>query len=146
MCFVLHFYATFGDKLQKNKKVLLCERKRHTARHIAITRYADLSPDRQEGYPIHSWIGWGTSSSLDGYGHPHPDLGWGYPLSAGWSNPLSRSGMEYLSISRMGYPPPRMGYPLSTGYLGQGTPPPSRPGMGYPPSSAGWGYPPPPPQ
>ena len=46
-----------------NKKVLLCERKRHTARCIASARYADLSPDGG-GYPIQSWTGRGTPSLL----------------------------------------------------------------------------------
>ena len=46
-----------------NKKVLLRERKRHTARHVASARYASLST-------IQTWSG-GT------LGTPRPDLGWG---------------------------------------------------------------------
>ena len=53
----------------KNKKVLLRERKRHTARRVASARYADLSPDG--GYPIQSWTG-GTPSSLGGGGRYPP--------------------------------------------------------------------------
>ena len=73
------------------------------------------------------WQGGGTLSSLDGggdtLGYPHPDLGWAYPLTAGWGvPPPSRPGMGY-PISRVGYPPP------------------SRPGMGYPLSGSGMGYP-----
>ena len=45
-----------------NKKVLLRERKRHTARCIASTRFADQFPDR---YSIQSWMGGGG-------GVPHP--------------------------------------------------------------------------
>ena len=116
-----------------NKKVLLHERKRHTACRIASAHNAALS---NGGYPIQSWVG-GTPSSLargypiqswlGGYsiqfwlgGSPSsPDLGWGTPSSPGQGgtpsspgqgctqgNPLSRLGMEY-SPSR-----PGMGYPL----------------------------------
>ena len=66
------------------------------------------------GYPIQSWTG----------GYPHPDLGWGTP------------------ISRMGYPPSRPGMGYSPVQTWDGvTPlpiqtwdqvPPSRPWMGYP--------------
>ena len=74
------------------KKVLLREHKRHTARRVVGARYATLSPDKgggtqsrpgqggvpnpvldggyliQSWYPIQSWVG-GTQ------GTPHPDLG-----------------------------------------------------------------------
>ena len=56
-----------------NKKVLLCERQRHTARRVASTRYAALSPNGgvphpvlNGGVPIQSWMG-----------VPHPVLGGG---------------------------------------------------------------------
>ena len=87
-------------------KVLLRERKRHTARHVASARYAALS-NGGEGGGAPSRPGWGgctlgTPPSRPGMGVPPcPDLGWGTP-------PPSRPGM--------GYPPPL-----------------SRPGMGYPP-------------
>ena len=58
-----------------SKKVLLCERKRHTARRIASTRYAALSnPDLvgggTQGTPHHPDLVWGV---------PHPDLVRGVP-------------------------------------------------------------------
>ena len=51
----------------KNKKVLLRERKRHIARHVASARYTALSPggDGEVPYPV-----------LEG-GIPHPRSGWG---------------------------------------------------------------------
>ena len=66
----------------QNKKVLLRERKRHTAHRVASARYAALS---------HGWGG-GTPH--------HPDLVWGGP----WVPPPSKL--------RLGTPPPRpeMGY------------------------------------
>ena len=39
------FCQSFRQKNSLNKKVLLRERKRHTADRLASTRYADLSPD-----------------------------------------------------------------------------------------------------
>ena len=98
---------------KKNKKVLLRERKRHTTRRVASTRYAALSnPDLVEGgYPIQSWSGWGvlpTIQTRSEEGGTHPDLIMGYP-------PPSRPGWGY--------------------------PPPSRPGQGVTPSRPGRGYP-----
>ena len=102
-----------------NKKVLLCERKRHTARRVASAPYAGwggypiqswwgrVYPIQSwEGTPIQSWWGGGTPSSHGGEGVPHPVMvGGGYPIQSWW------------------------GYP--------GCPPPSRPGpSGYP-----WGTP-----
>ena len=114
-----------------NKKVLLRERKRHTARRVASTHYAALSnPDRVwGGYPIQTWLGGTPGTPQTGMGYP-PEMGYpprpgmGYPLTwdrvplyldLGWGTPLPRPGMVY--------PPPRpeMGYP----------PPPPRPEMGY---------------
>ena len=70
----------------QNKKVLLRERKKHTARRVASARYAALS---NGGYPIQSWLGeggtpfspgkGGTPSSPGRYPLPPPDLGWGTP-------------------------------------------------------------------
>ena len=59
-----------------NKKVLLRDRKRHTARHIASAHYSALS-NGGGGYPIQSW--WGTPSSYGG-GYPIPGLDRGYPI------------------------------------------------------------------
>ena len=105
-----------------NKKVLLRERKRHTARCVASACYAALSPDvGWRGYPIQSWMGgtpyhegwgppsagWGTPCLDLGRGYPHLDLGRGYPLCTwdgvppcqeGWDTPQSTPGM--------GVPPP----------------------------------------
>ena len=71
----------------RHKKVILRERKRHTARHIASARYAALSPDRggggvphpvfDVGYPIQSWTQ-GTPHQLGGV-PPCLDLGWSTP-------------------------------------------------------------------
>ena len=54
------FYFSARVKQFVNKKVLLRKRKRHTARRVASTRYADLSPV------------WG--------GVPHPVLNGDYPI------------------------------------------------------------------
>ena len=70
------------------KKVLLRERKRHTARRIASARYGG----GWGGYPIQSW--WGVLYPVMGEGVPHtvmvgggypgyphhPDLAGGYPI------------------------------------------------------------------
>ena len=48
-------------KMLSNKKVLLRERKRHTARRVASARYAGV------GYPIQSWWGGTPSSHVGGY-------------------------------------------------------------------------------
>ena len=68
------------SETHKNKKVLLRECKRHTARHIANACFADggMVP-----HPV-----------LDG-GVPHHDLGWGYPPSARCGTPQSRPRMWY---------------------------------------------------
>ena len=106
-----------------NKKILLRERKRHTARHVASAHYADLLG----GYSVQSWTG-GTPSFLMGV----PPISWMGFLP-------SRPGMGYPPISWMGYPhltwdgvpspkSRRMGYPQSAGW---GTPP-SSSGMGTP--------------
>ena len=146
-----------------NKKVLLCEHKRHTARRVASARYAALSHGWR-GVPlvpptIQTWSG----------GYPPPSRpGMGYPTQT-WDGvpPPSRPGVRYPpppSRPRTGYPPsrpgwgypgyspphhpdlgwgtwprPEMGYPPPR--PGMGTPPP-RPEMGYPPPRPGTGYPP----
>ena len=67
------------DYFTTDKKVLLRERKRHTARRVASARYAALSPDERGGCVYISSPGLG--------GVPHPVIffpsspGWGYPLS-----------------------------------------------------------------
>ena len=69
-------------KILSNKKVLLRERKRHTARHIASTCYA------APVLCLHLGMGYPPDLERD---TPHPDLGRGYP-----------------PVSWMGYPPPKM--------------------------------------
>ena len=114
-------------ELTFNKKVLLRERKRHTARRVASTRCAALSnPNmvggvpgprsrgvprpRSGGYSVPSLGGRGVPSPRSGgtpskvWGVSHPDLVWGgysgYPL------PLPGPGMGYpLPGTGMGYPP-----------------------------------------
>ena len=123
-------------KYIKEKKVLLRERKRHTARRVASARYVDLSPDRGVPYPADGGGGYPSSPGL-GVPHPvlggtpfqvwtggtpHPDLGWRYPPSPlqqdgvppsqvwdGGTPDLSRPGMGSVPpppIERMGYSPP----------------------------------------
>ena len=110
-----------------NKKVLLHERKRLTAHHVASTRYAALvggTPIPGWGVP-HSQVGvppsqtGGTPSQVGGT--PHLDLGRGYPWTweggtpPAWTleggTPLPRPGKGYPPVSQMGYPlappPPR---------------------------------------
>ena len=78
-------------QLLENKKVLLRERKRHTARHVASTSVV-LS---REGYPIPGW--WGTPSQDGGY--PHPGMGYPCPNPAGGvPHPRTVGGT-------LGYPP-----------------------------------------
>ena len=84
-----------------NKKVLLRERKRYTARRLASARSATLSPD--EGgwgagvYPYPLLMGRGTPSSPNG-GYPYPVLTRGYPPSIG------KNGGTPCQ-ERWGYPP-----------------------------------------
>ena len=137
-----------GTKICYDKKVLLRERKRHTARLVASARYAALcngggdTPGRgvphlrsKGGVPHLRSKGGGTPSQvqggypisgrgvphlrLGGYpGYPHPDLRWGPPLL--------RPGMGYPP-----YPDLRWGTPLPRPEIGY--PPLPRPGMRYPP-------------
>ena len=72
-----------------NKKVLLRERKRHTAGRVASARYAALSngwgvthPDLGQG--THPDLGWGTPTQTWDRVPPHPDLGWGTPRTQTW--------------------------------------------------------------
>ena len=81
------------DNNNGNKKVLLRERKRHTARRVAVAS-ACYSGGWVLRVPPHLDLGWGT---------PHLDLGWGNPpphLDLRWGTPLPRLGT--------GYPPPRV--------------------------------------
>ena len=147
-------------KQMQYKKVLLRERKRHTARRVASAHYAALS--NNGGYPIQSWVGGTPSSPIQG-GFPiqswpgeypiqsfhHEDLGSGTPpirwmryphLDLGWGTPLHQLDAVPPLGLWMGYPPsagwstpqsgPGMGYPCQLNEVLSPSPP-SRPGMGY---------------
>ena len=115
------------EKKNLNKKVLLRDRKRHTARCVANTRSYVLSrggggvPQSQVGYhsswtgipPLPSWD-WGTSPEMTwdqeknlGLGYfPRKDLGPGKEPGTGvspWKGPGTRDQGKNL---RLGYPPP----------------------------------------
>ena len=90
-----------------NKKVLLCERKRHTACHVASTPYVVLT-----GYPHPP------------AGYPHPDLAGGTPRQGTpWQDP---PGRVPPSLDLVG------GYPLQQGTPRQGTPQQDSPWQGTP--------------
>ena len=62
-------------KTKSNKKVILHERKRHTARRVASTRYADLYP-----HPV-------SMGEYPGVLHP-PSARWGTPPVEVWTDKL----------------------------------------------------------
>ena len=106
----------------KNKKVLLRERKRHTARCVASTRYAALSnPDLVIGGGTPFRPGGGYPGypppSRPGRGVPHPDLVRGYPIQT-WSGE---------GVLRVAPTPSRPGQGDTSGI-----PLPSRPDWGVP--------------
>ena len=114
-----------------NKKVLLCEHKRHTTRRVASARSVALSPDGL-GVP---------HPVLDG-GLPHPVFDGGYPIQS-WR--LAHPVLD-------GYPPPGSGmeYPPPTWTWDEIPPPNLVLGWGSTtwtwngvpaPLSAGWGIP-----
>ena len=84
------------------KKVLLRERKRHTARRVASARYAALCNGgggthlRSGGTPSQVWVG-GTPSQVRGV--PHLRSGWG-----GVPHPRSRWGVPHFKSGFGGYP------------------------------------------
>ena len=133
------------------KKVLLRERKRHTARRVASARYADLSGGgtpsqvRGGGTPTHVWEGRVLRPMSEG---GTPSQVWGGIPSQVWGGVLHpRSRGVPHSRSRGGYPIPGQGervpHPDLVKRGTPGTPPPcSGPGMGYPPARLGWGTPP----
>ena len=75
---VFRFRVLICQISQIHKKVLLRERKRHTARRVASARYAVLS---NGGYPIQSWVGGVPHPVLAG-GTPSSPGGWGYPIQS----------------------------------------------------------------
>ena len=124
--------------LANNKKVLLCEHKRHTAHHVAIA-----SAYYSRGG---TWI-WGTPQR---WGTPHPRLGYspskvGVPPHPRLGTPSSKVGVHPPIQGWIGYPPIQgwIRYPLIQGWIGYPTPPPIQGGIGTPPSKAGLGTPPP---
>ena len=128
-------------KIILNKKILLRERKRHTARRVASARYAALF-NGGGGLPHPVLDGW--------RGVPYPVLDGGgvTPSSPGWgeggtpSRPGQGVGVPHPVLVQGGTPHPELewGTPCQL----DGIPPPqSRPGMEYHPSRPGMGYPPP---
>ena len=128
-----------------NKKVLLRERKRHTARCVASTRRAGRggtlggAPLPVGGYP-------GRGSPANG-GVPQagPPCWGGTPGGAPLLGGVLRVGPHHQLD---GVPPPHHeldGVPPSPPWAGWGTPLPTMSWMGYPSPlpSAGWGTPPP---
>ena len=108
-------------KISYNKKVLLRERKTHTARRVVSARYAALS---------NVWVGGDTP--YPGYPPPsRPGLG---------SPPHPRPGMGYPSPSRPGWGSPNL---QGTPNLGWGTPPTIQtwPQYPHPTPDLGWGTP-----
>ena len=127
-----------------NNKVLLRERKRHTARRVASARYAALSPDERGGggctHPVLDWGGYTiccvASACYAGGG------GGIYPIQSWWgvSHPvMAPPTIQTWPGGYPRYPPPyRPGQGGTPGTphhpdLGWGTPP--------PPSDLGWGTP-----
>ena len=97
-------FLPFYSKNIKNKKVLLRERKKHTANHIASACYAALSPD-WGGVP-HLRSRWRVSHPRSGWGYPIPGPGRGYPSQV-------QVGITPSQV-QVGYPipGPGWGYPI----------------------------------
>ena len=116
-----------------NKKVLLREHKRHTARHVSSTCCAALSNlDLVGGEGTWSQV-WGVPGSRF-RGYPVPGLG-GYPVLVQGGPPSQVWGVPHLRFR---------GYPISGlgGTPSHGVPPLSRPGIWYPTSQTCDGVPP----
>ena len=124
----MNLCKSFEFKNKANKKVLLREHKRFTARRVPSTRCAALSnPDLVRGGGTLS-PGWGVRIPGPGEGVPIPGLG-GY-LSQVWGDtPSQVQGGTPSQDPRDGVPP----------WTWDGVPP--RPGTGYPPGPGTW-YPP----
>ena len=105
------------DLPKYNKKVLLCERKRHTARRVESAHYVALC----NGGTPSQVLGGGTPSQVGGY--PISGQG-GYPISGRGGTPISGLG----GVPRVPPPPLRpdlgWGTPTPRPDLGWGTPPP----------------------
>ena len=92
-----------------SKKVLLRERKRHTASRVASARYAALS---RGDTPFQVWGGYPGQVLMVGRGYPIPGLRWGgYPIP-GWGVPQSGlDGGRYPIPVLGGTPSQGGGYP-----------------------------------
>ena len=135
-----------------NKKVLLRERKRHTARRVSSARYAEgggVTPSQVGGYPVPGLGGtlfqvWeGRVGYPRSRGYPVPGLG-GFPIQT-WSGGYPRYPLTWDGVPsnlRWGTPLPDLGWGTPPSQTWDGVPPPARPGMGYPPD-LGRGTPPP---
>ena len=112
-----HYLTNFSPKLHENKKVLLHERKRHTARRIASTCHAVPA-----GVPPHPDLGpgWGVSHPADGGIPPLPTiLTWDGVLPS----PDLERGYPILLIGGVGYPILLTGgYPILLMRVPRGTP------------------------
>ena len=116
--FIVQYFCKQSDlqrrDLTVNKKVLLRECKRHTARRVVSARSAALSPDGEAGgggggvvvvAPSSPDSGCVPQSNPNrGGGAPHPVL-----RVVSWGNTSVRKG--YPLLGRMGYPSGRLGVP-----------------------------------
>ena len=85
-----------------NKKVLLRERKRHTARRVVSTPSVVLPGPPPGGYPVrYPPGGWGTRTPPGGYPDPPGGTQSGTPPAAPW-----HSGKCCKALWDMGTPPP----------------------------------------
>ena len=112
-----------------NKKVLLRERKRHTARRVASARYAALSNGWGRGYPSSPGGGGGTPPTIQTWS-------WG-----GVPSTIQTWDGVPPTIQTWDGVPPRPGMGYSPTQTWDGVPPPPRPGTGYSPPRPGMGYP-----
>ena len=101
-------------KIYENKKVLLRERKRHTARCVANTRYVVLT-----GYP--PWGGNRSGTPPGGSGYPLPPRGYLVRSPGGVSGYPPRGYLVRYPPGGSGYPPPG-GYPVRYPPGGSGYP------------------------
>ena len=131
-------------QLESHKKILLRERKRHTARRVASTTSVVLT-QRGGVHHLRSRSRWGVPHPRSRREVPHPWPG-GTPSQV-------QTGGTPSQVWMGGLPHP-WGYPSLAGVphcpdLGWGTPPPSGPGqgtpvwtwLGYPPEWTWPGYP-----
>ena len=93
----------------KNKKVLLRDRKRHTTRRVASTRSAGLSPGEHTPVPTKGCTpvsaGEGRRVPLSSLQYP-PGWDWGIPPGRTWDQrPGKEPGTEVLPRKDLGPPP-----------------------------------------